>query len=568
MTSITKKRLVVIGGSAAGPKAASRARRLDETSEIILLQKEPDLSMASCGYPYYVGGGFSDRNMLISNSLGVTRDPAYYARYKNITARTGIEVTAIDREKHTLSCRDVKSGNTETIAYDKLVIATGATPRMPSATGMDLEGVTAMHSMADTDYLKKVCDEKRVKKAVIVGGGLVGVETCEALYAAGMEITIVEAMPQILGFMDWEMARLVENYIRSKKVNVITGNPISMFQGESGKLESVRLKDGTIIPCELAVVAIGVTPNAGLAREAGLRVGTTGGIIVNEFMQTSDVDIYAAGDCVESRNVITGRNIHAPFGDQANLQGRVAGENAMLGNLARYQGVVQTGICKIFDYTAGSTGLSEAKAREIGYEIETVINANLDKPFFMDGKMIITKLVVEKFTERILGVQCFGSGEVSRQLSIWSMGAKNGLTNIDMVNADLPYAPPYSLAIDHSIVTAHIMQNKLRGFLKGMSSVELKARIDEGMTPFCIDVRTPAEHDRYRLGVGEKLIPLEEIRDRIAELPQDKKAEIVIFCRISLRAYEAARILKLNGYRNAKILEGGLSAWPYDLERQ
>jgi len=565
-----KKKIVVIGGSAAGPKAAARARRLDEHAEITIIQKAPDLSMASCGYPYYVGGTFNDRNMLICTPTGVIRDPNYYRNAKGIVARTETEAVKIDRQNKSLRIRDLKTGREEEIKYDKLIIATGGVPRKIPVPGADLEGITTLQSMQDADYLRKIRDEKRIKKAVIIGGGLIGIEAAEALQLAGIEITIVEMLPQILTFLDWEIAKVVENHIRSKGANIILGNGVSEFLGENGKLTGVKLQNGTELSCELAVVAVGVNPNVALAKEAGIVLGETGAILVDKYMQTSDPDIYAIGDCVESLNLITGKKVHAPYGDLANLQGRVAGENAILGNKAEFPGVIQTGICKVFDFAAGSTGLSEKAAIESGFkkeDIETVINASPDKPGFMNGKLLISKIVSRKSDGKILGVQCVGPGDVSKQLAIWAMAIKGNLKIDDMVNADLPYAPPFSLAIDHSIAGAHIMQNKLRGLFKGITAMEVKRLIDEGKAPFIIDTRGPDEYEEMRLGIGERLIPLGALRKRLNELPQDKDAMIICYCKISLRGYEAARILEGQGWKNVYVMEGGVVSWPFAREK-
>ena len=562
------KRIVVIGGSAAGPKAAARARRMDENAEIIIIQKDPDLSMASCGYPYYVGGFFDDRNMLLSTPTGVTRDPKFYINAKGITAKTQTEAIQIDRPNKNVTCRDLATSKTEIVSYDKLIIATGSTPRYPRVPGIELSGITTLQSMQDADYLRRVRDEGKIKKAVIIGGGLIGIETSEALELAGIEITIVELLPQLLTFLDWEMAKLVENYVKSRNANVITQNGLAAFLGENGKLTGVKLSNGTELPCELAVVAIGVSPNAKLARDAGISIGETGGIAVDQYMQTSDPDIYAVGDCVEINNLITGKKVLAPYGDLANLEGRVAGENAATGNSATFPGTIQTGICKVFDYTAGSTGLSEKAAREAGItDIETAINASPDKPGFMQGKILVTKLVAERSSGRILGAQCVGLGDVSKQIAQWAMAIKGSLTVDDMANADLPYAPPFSLAIDHGIASAHIIQNKMRGFMKGISCADVKKKIENKEKVFFLDARGPDEYEEMRLGIGETLIPIGMLRKRLNELPQDKNTEIISYCKISLRGYEAARVLEANGWKNVKVMEGGIMAWPFPREK-
>jgi NADPH-dependent 2,4-dienoyl-CoA reductase/sulfur reductase-like enzyme/rhodanese-related sulfurtransferase len=564
---INKKRIVIIGGSAAGPKAAAKARRIDNNAEVIILQKDPDLSMASCGYPYYVGGYFDDRNMLLSTPTGVTRNPMFYLNAKDIEAKVNTEVTVIDRDGRSLSFRNVVTGETGSMNYDKLIIATGSVPRMPPVPGIGLDGITTLQSIRDADFLRKVRDEGKIKKAAVIGGGLIGIETCEALQLAGMEITVIELLPQLLTFLDWELAKLVENHVRTKGANVITDNGIAEFLGEDCRLAGVKLANGTELPCELAVVAIGVRPNVKLAQAAGLKIGETGGLAVNEYMQTSDPDIYAVGDCVEVVNRITGRKVLAPYGDLANLQGRVAGENAASENCVTFPGTIQTGICKVFDYAAGSTGLCEAAAKKLGYDIITVINASPDKPNFMDPKLLVTKLVADRKTGRVLGAQCVGPGNVAKQISQWAMAVQNRMTVEDLVNCDLPYAPPFSLAIDHFIATAHIMQNKMKGRMKGISTTEVWQKVTCNGKPFLIDTRGPDEFAEMRLGIGETLIPLGALRKRLNELPQDKEKEIICFCKISLRGYEAALALEGSGWKNVKVMEGGVMAWPYPREK-
>jgi NADPH-dependent 2,4-dienoyl-CoA reductase/sulfur reductase-like enzyme/rhodanese-related sulfurtransferase len=563
-----KRKIIVIGGSAAGPKAAAKARRIDNNAEIIILQKDGDLSMASCGYPYYIGGYFDDRNMLLCTPTGVTRNPMFYLNAKDIDAKVNTEVTSIDRNSHTVSFRNMVMGEIGQLTYDKLIIATGSLPQMPPVPGVGLKGITTMQSMKDADFLRKVRDERKIKKAVVIGGGLIGIETCEALHLADIEITVIELLPQLLTFLDWELAKLVENHVRDKGANVITDNGIAEFLGDDGKLTRVKLANGTELPCELAVVAVGVRPNVKLAKESGLTIGETGGILVDEFMQTSDTDIYAVGDCVETVNRITGRKVLALYGDLANLQGRVAGENAASENCVTFPGTIQTGICKVFDYAAGATGLSESAAKKYGFQdIITVINASPDKPGFMQGKLLVTKLVADRKTGKILGAQCVGPGNVSKQIAQWAMTIQGQLTVEDIINADLPYAPPFSLAIDHFIATAHIMQNKMKGRMKGITAVEVWEKLKRNEKPFLIDTRGPDEFEVMRLGIGETLIPLGAFRKRLHEIPEDKEREIILYCKISLRGYEAAIVLEGNGWKNVKVMEGGIMAWPYPREK-
>ncbi|BCS88083.1 FAD-dependent oxidoreductase [Pseudodesulfovibrio sediminis] len=563
---MSAQNIVVIGGSAAGPKAAARAKRLDATANVTLLQKAPELSMASCGYPYYIGGEFDERNQLLATPTGVVRDEAFFAAAKGVNAQVNTEVTTIDRDNKTVSCVNTVTGEKDTVPYDKLVLCTGATPRRPPIPGIELDGVRALSEMRDADKLRELRDTGEVKDVVIVGGGLIGIEVCEALAESGMNVNVVEMLSQLLTFLDWEVAKLVEKHVKSKGITVHTENGVSEFLGENGKLTGVKLNDGSVVPCDLVVVSIGVVPNATLAKEAGLEIGDFGGISVDTHMRTSDPSIYAAGDCVEIPNRITGKKAYAPYGDLANLEARVVADNMILGDTAVFPGTVNSGICKVFNLSAGSTGLSEKRAKAEGFEVVTATNASLDKPGFMGAKLLVSKMVADAKTGRILGFQCVGPGEVNRQVAEAAMTVMNGNTIFDIGVADLPYAPPFSLAIDHFITTAHILENKKAGRMAGISNADVKERIDEGTAPFILDVRAPTEFEEMRLNVGETLIPLGTLRNSLDKLPQDKDAEIVTFCKISMRGYEAQRVLEAHGWTNVKVMEGGIMAWPFKVE--
>lgn len=562
------KKIVVIGGSAAGPKTAAKARRMDQDADITIIQKEETLSMASCGYPYYVGGFVEERNQLLSTGTGVVRDEEYFRNVKGINALTETEVTEIDVKNHTLQYKDLIKGKTNQLSYDKLIIATGAKPIIPPLPGNKLQGVTTLHSLSDADYIRNIRDEGKIQKAVIIGGGLIGIETCEALQLAGIKITVVEMLPQLLSFLDLELAKLLENHVKEKAADVITDNAVAEFIGENGVLTGVKLQNGTEIPCDLAVIAVGIKPNIELAKKAGLKIGDTGGIAVNEFLQTSEPDIYAVGDCIEVTNLITGRKVLAPFGDLANLQGRVAGQNVILGNHVQFTGTIQTGICKVFDYAAGSTGLSESTAKKLGYaNIVCTLTAGPDKPGFMGGEHLYIKMVADRKTGRILGVQCIGPGDVSKRIATAAMAIQGKLTVHDLVNADLPYAPPFSPAIDNLITAAHVLENKILGRMEGITSLEVKNKLEAKEDFFFLDVRGPDEFEERRIGAGESLIPVGALRYRLEELPTDKNKEIICYCKVSLRGYEAANILQAHGWKNVKIMEGGIVAWPFPREK-
>lgn len=558
-----KKKIVVIGGSAAGAKAVAKARRLDQTAEITIIQKDPDLSMASCGYPYYVGGTFDNRDALLCTPTGVVRDSVFFAKTKDIKALVETECMAINRSDKTISCKNLQTQEEFTLEYDKLVIATGARAKRIPVAGCDLDGVSHLLSMQDTDYLRTACTTKGVKKAVIIGGGLIGIEACEALVAWDIEVTLVEMADQVLTFLDKQLAMLVGNHMKAKSVDLKTSVGLDSFVGENGVLTGVKLATGEVIECQLAVMAIGVQPNSEIAAQAGLAVGDFGGITVDQYMQTSDADIYAAGDCVEILHMLTGKKMHVPMGDLANLQGRALGENMILGNSVSFPGTIGTTICKAFDFAAGVTGFTETTALREGIDYETVIHASPDKPGFMGAKLLVSKILVEKSTEKILGYQCVGAGDVSRQIATAAMAIRGGLTVEDVANADLPYAPPFSLAIDHFIAAAHVVQNKLKGRLKTITAEEVYNRVQAGDAPYFVDGRGPDEHEVLRLGIGEEYIPVGKLRSVLGDLPQDKDTEIVCYCKISLRGYEVALILESQGYTNVKVMDGGIMAWPY-----
>lgn len=562
------KKVVIVGGSAAGPKAASKIRRLDQEADITIIQKGKYLSMASCGYPYFVGGVFDDRNKLIATPTGVVRDSNFFSHVKDINAIVNTEVTKINREQKTVTAVQLETKEETTVSYDKLVLTTGASPIFPNFPGKDYENITTLQSMEDADFLKQFAVDKKISKAVVIGGGLIGIEACEALQLAGINITIVDMLDQVLPFLDWDMAKLVENHLESKGVKVLTGHTVCGFTGKGGKVTGVQLKNGDTLDCELAVVSIGVRPNAQLAKDAGLRIGLAGGISVNRFMQTDDPDIYAAGDCTEVTNLITQNKQHWPMGDAANLQGRVLAQNVACGNIQEYEGFVGTGICKVFDYCAGSAGLSEKMAQKEGYtNLITAVYAAPDKPGFMGGRPIIMKMLADKTTGKFLGIQAVGPGDVSKRIAVGATALHGRMCISHLVNLDLPYAPPFSPAIDNFIAAVHVLENKWRGYMTGISSIEVKKKIDAQEKFFLLDVRSQGEYDAMRLGLGETLIPLGKLRTSMDKLPKEKNEEIITYCKISLRGYEASCFLRSQGYTNVKVMEGGLITWPFGLQK-
>lgn len=562
-----KMKVIVIGGVAAGPKTASRILRMKPDADVTIIEKGEFLSYAGCGLPYYVSGVVREQKELMSTPVGVVRDPVFFSKVKNVHVRNGTEALAIDRAKKLVGIAPTGTAEPqEWLEYDKLVLCTGARPVRPPIPGAEKRGVHALHEVEDAEGIKAMLAEHKAKDVVIVGGGLIGVEMTEALAEHGCRVTVVEKLGQILTMLDMHMARLVEQHMESKGVRVLTGTSVEAILG-SGKDDSrvgaVKTTQGTV-PADMVILSIGVRPNVGLARAAGLELGEkTGAIRVDRHMQTSDPDIYAAGDCVEVHHLLSGQKTFIPLGSTANKQGRVAA-NHICGVADEFPGVLGSAVCKVFDYCVARTGLTEREARAAGLDTEVTLTPAPDKAHFMpEARMLMLKLVADRKTRKLLGAQAVGPGAGDKRVDVAAMALTAGMTVDQLAHVDLCYAPPYSPAVDNILTAADVMRNKLDNIFKGISAEELRAELASGSPPVLLDVRTPAEFDQMRLP-GALFIPLGALRARLKEVPRDRP--VVCFCKISLRGYEAARILNGVGYENVRVLDGGLVTWPYKLE--
>lgn len=554
-----KMNIVVIGANAAGAKAASKSKRINPKAEVTVIDRGNFISYGACGIPYFVSDAVEDVKDLMSTPVGVVRDHHFFKKVKGVTVKTNTEVIAIDRSAKTVCLRDIQSSQETILSFDRLILATGSSPFIPGIKNVALANVLTVKSIEDAELLKNLAVHG--SRACIVGGGLIGLETAEALRHKGLQVTVVEMRDQMLpGVLDREMAALVEKQLKQQGVTVMTGCAVSGLIGSS-TVEAVQIGD-IQIPADLVVLAPGVTPNVELARTAGLEIGVTGAIAVDKRQCTNDPDIYACGDCCETTHLITGNKVFVPLGSTANKQGRVAGINAA-GGEASFAGVIGTSILRVFNVNAGKTGLTEAEARANGYDVETVLSPSHDKAHFFPGaKPIILKLVAERSSGRILGLQAVGEGAVDKRLDAAATAITFGATVEQVAQLDLAYAPPYSAAMDNLIVAADILKNKLSGHARGISSLEVKRMLDDGDDFILLDVRSPAEFGEVSIE-GAKLIPLGMLRERLEELPRDK--EIITYCKISLRGYEAQKILDAAGFENTKFMDGGLLAWPYEL---
>ncbi len=554
-----KLRVVIVGGAVAGPKAASKIIRLRPDAEVTVVEKNHVLSVAGCGLPSYMAGVVTDQRQLLSTPAGTVRDPVFFQNVKHVRVMNQTEATDIDPVQRVLRVRDSVNGKEIGLPYDKLILTMGALPVRLNVPGTDLDNVVTLHGLQSAERIRSRLAQGKAHDVVIVGGGILGVEITESLVERGCRVTIVEKTPQIMRILDWEMAALVEQHLESKGVKILTETTVQGFQG-NGKVTAVITDQGQL-SADLVIVAIGFRPNAALARSAGLVIGETGAIKVDDHMCTSDPNIYAAGDCVETTGVITGRSLFHPYGSVATRQGRVAALNVCGGD-ERFPGVLGSGVCKVFDYCVARTGLNEQVARELGYEVTTALVPGPDRAHYMpDAKLLMLKIVVDSKTRRLLGAQAVGPGHGDKRIDMAAIAIAAGMTVDQIANLDLTYAPPYSPVMDNLTTAANVARNKLAGLMVGVPAMEVQRLLHNGRDFVFLDVRTPAEYEEVRLP-GSTSIPLGTLRGRLDELPRDR--EIITFCRQSLRAYEAALILRAAGFPRVRTLDGGIDMWPYE----
>ena len=557
-------RVVVIGGVAAGPKAAAKVMRLRPDADVTVVEKGELLSYAGCGLPYYISGEVREQAELMSTAIGVVRDAEYFRSCKGINVLNRTEAMRIDRRGGRVEVKDLNSGRTRWLEYDKLVLATGARPVVPPIPGKELRNVFVVHHVEDAEAIRTAIAETDVRNVVIVGGGLIGVETAEALSQCGVHVSIVEMLPQIFSMLDWEIARHVEKHLIEKGASVLTDSKVlALESGQAGDTAVGGVKtERQTLSADMVILAIGVRPNTELAATADLEIGATGAIQVDAHMQTSDPDIYAAGDCVESTNLVTGKPCFVPLGSTANKHGRVAAVNVCGGDDV-FPGVLGSTVCKVFDYTVARTGAGEEEARAAGFDVVTCLNPAPDKAHYYPlAKPLMLKLIADRKTRRLLGAQATGPGEASKRIDVAATAITAGLTVDQVAKLDLAYAPPFSPAMDNLIVAADILRNKMDQQLQSLTPIQVKQMLEAGEDIFLLDNRSPTEYEQTHIEHAT-LIPLGALRERAHEVPRDKP--VVAFCKSSLRAYEAARILHGLGHENVKVLDGGVVMWPYEV---
>nr|WP_321396952.1 FAD-dependent oxidoreductase [uncultured Desulfobacter sp.] len=558
-----KKKVLIIGGVACGPKAASRIKRLSPDTEVTILEKGELLSYAGCGLPYYISGQVKKEDDLMTTPAGVVRDPNFFKMVKDIQVKNHTLAQSIDRENKVVKAIDLSTGKACEYKYDALVLSVGSQFKKPPFPGIDLEGVHFLQTVEDAKGIREESGPLEGKNAVVIGAGLIGLEATESLKAQGMNITMIEMMNQAMGNMfDHEMVFHLHNELKKNGVVLKTLETVREIKGNDQSTVQSVVTDKGEYPADLVLVAVGVNPNTQLAKDAGLDIGETGAIRVDSAMRTSDPDIYAGGDCVENVSIVTGKPVYTPMGSTANKHGRIIGDN-ICGRSSEFKGVCGTAICRVFGINVSRTGLTEKQARQMGYDCVTVLSPAPDKPHFLDeAKLIIIKLVVDKANHKLLGAQIVGPGDVAKRMEVVVANISSGTKVTDIAQYDLAYAPPFSPAMDNIITAANIAENKLYGLGSSLSPVEVQAKIDNGDDFIFLDVRSPVEFEQMRIEDSRiKLIPLGKLRTLLSELPMDK--EIIAFCKISLRGYEAERILTGAGYKTVKYMDGGVVCWPY-----
>ncbi len=558
------KRILIVGGVACGGKTAARLMRIDPEAEVTMLEKGEYLSYAGCGLPYYVGGVVHEYKDLLSTAIGVVRDENYFRKVKNVEVKTKHMATKIDREKKEVTALDLASGEEKIFPYDKLVLATGASPVKPPIPGSDLNRVFTLWTMPDALGMRAALDSGKIKKAVVVGAGLIGMEVVEALHDRGVEVSVVDFLRSPLpALVDEEFGNRVNCVLKCKGINFYGGEKVVEILGEEGYVTGVKT-DKRELEADMILMAIGVRPNTILAKEAGLEMGDFGAIAVDSHMRTSDPDIYSGGDCAIGRHIVTGKPCWQPMGSTANRQGRVIADN-IAGKGTCFKGVQSTAIMKLFEYTVGKTGLTEEQARDNGFDAVSMTIVDPDKPHFMpQGGVVMIKLVADRWSRKVLGAQSFGTGKIDKRLDVLVAAVNGGLTIDDLADLDIAYAPPFTTALDPVTHAANSLKNKMDGLVKTYSASELKKKMDDGDNPVLVDLRTQPEIESQGQLPYEQVvhIPLGQFWEKAPELPKDR--EIITYCKVSIRGWDAYTILNRLGFKKIALLEGGILGWPFE----
>ena len=531
-------KVLIVGGVAGGATAAARIRRLDETAEITVFERSGYISYANCGLPYYIGGVITD-----PEELTLQTPESFFSRFR-INMKVHHEVTAIHPDQKTISVRNSKTGEEFEESYDKLLLSPGAKPTQPRLPGVGIEKVFTLRTVEDTFHIKEYINKNQPKSAVLAGGGFIGLELAENLKELGMDVTIVQRPKQLMNPFDADMASFIHSEMRKHGVKLALGHTVEGFEEKDGGID-ILLKDEMPLHADMVVLAIGVTPDTHLAKDAGLELGIKGSIVVNDRMETSAPDIFAAGDAVQVKHYVTGQEALISLAGPANKQGRIIADN-ICGGDSRYPGSQGSSVIKVFDMTAATTGINETNARKAGLDVDTVILSPMSHAgYYPGGKVMTMKVVFEKETYRLLGAQIVGYEGVDKRIDVLATAIHAGMKATELKDLDLAYAPPYSSAKDPVNMAGFMIDNISKGILKQwhLEDVDLLPR-DGSVT--LLDVRTVREYGNGHIE-GFKNIPVDELRERLDEIEKDKP--VYVICQSGLRSYIGTRILEGNGYK-------------------
>lgn len=550
-------RVLIVGGVAGGATTAARLRRIDESAEIVIFERGEHISYANCGLPYYIGGVIEERERLF-----VQTPESFLANYR-LEVRIREEVIAIDRGEKQVTVRRLETGEEYSDTYDTLVLSPGAEPFKPPIPGINSEGIFTLRSVPETDAIKTFVDERRPRRAVIVGAGFIGLEMAENLHDRGIFVTIVEMAQQVMNVVDFEMAAMVHQHLKTKDVEFYLQDGVASFERIGDEIR-ITLKSGRVITADMVILSIGVRPESRLAKEAGLEVGSTNGIVVDRFLRTTDPSIYACGDAIEYPNPITGAPTITYLAGPANKQGRIVANNIVYGDTHEYGGAIQTAVAKVFDLTVATTGAGEKVLEKAGLHYRAVITHSSSHAGYYPGAMAMSiKTIFNPDNGRLYGAQIVGYEGVDKRIDLMATVVRNGGTILDLTEIEHAYAPPYSSAKDPVNIAGFVAENVMLGRSRHIHWHQVMGCDLTEMA--LVDVRTPEE---FELGTieGAINIPLYELRDRLAEVPKNRT--IVVFCGVGLRAYHAERVLCQAGYPDVYNLSGGFKTFETATQKQ
>lgn len=539
-------KLLIIGSVAAGTSVGAKARRNNEDLQITIYDRDQDISYSGCGIPYFVGGEIADIDEL------TPRDTAFFKKRYNIDIHTRHEVESIDHARKTATIVNLVTGDKFIDTYDTLVLATGASSIVPPLPGVDHDNVFTVRNVRNADAIRSYIEQHDPKTATIVGGGFIGLEMAEQLTYRGIQVTLVERLPQVMPPLDRDMAERVADHLKDKGVELLLGESVTAFNGTE-RVTEVALESGKSIATDLVILSVGVKPNTKLAQQIGVEMGQTGAIAVNRKMQTNLTDVYAVGDVAESFSVITGEAIYRPLGSTANKMGRIAGM-VITGEAAEHRGILGTGIFKAFDLTVAQTGLTEKEAREAGYDIEVLHNIKPDRPEYMGGKEMTIKAIADRATGRVLGAQIVGPQGVDKRIDVLATAITFKAKAEDLFHLDLAYAPPFSTTKDPVLYTGMALDNAIKKTARLMTPNELIEQVTGGKSFQIIDTRSKTQFEKSCVD-GAIHIPLGELRTRAKEL--DPTLPTIVYCNKGVTGNAAQNVLKNLGFTDVCNLSGG-----------